>query len=161
MNCNIIMEEYDINIYKPGEYDRVKIEQHLIETSDYFTPPTIIRVNIKDWAQKLYSKSTIFELVINKKIAGLAALYFNRFPEFSYGTHVCVLKKYQKDMYGVELIIRVIDYARKNGSGGFRCEIRKSNRALVRLYQSLGFSIEKEIKICNSDEVGLIISKTF
>ena len=92
-------------------------------------------------------------------IVGLGALYFNQAPDFSYGTHVCVLKEYQDGMYGIEMMIKMVEYAQNHGSEGYRCEIRKSNRPLVKFYKSLGFTVEKDISLPDSNEIDLIISK--
>lgn len=147
--------------YLPRQYDVNKIERHLIETNDYFIPPTSDRVDIKKWARKLYENATIFELSDGEIIVGLGALYFNQAPDFSYGTHVCVLKEYQDGMYGIEMMIKMVEYAQNNGSEGYRCEIRKSNRPLVKFYKSLGFTVEKDISLPDSNEIDLIISKKF
>ena len=151
----------EILFYEKGQFEETKIKQHLIETDSYFLPNTSKRVNIDKWSKKLAANASLFVVIDKNKVVGLAAFYFNEAPDDTYGTHVCVLKEYQDEMYGVELILRMIEYAKTNGSKGFRCEIRKSNTPLVKFYKKLGFSVEKEIILDGTEETNLIIYKQF
>ena len=149
------------NIYQPHEYDEDKMYLFLKETDDYFIPALSERVILKEWAKKLCSNAVVFELVLDGSIIGIGATYYNESTAFSFGTFVCVKKEYQKEMYGVELIQQMIDYAKENGSAGFKCEVRKSNKPLVKFYKMLGFEIVEEISVPNTTENGLILLKTF
>lgn len=150
-----------MNIYQPHEYDDEKMYRFLKETDDYFIPALSERVNLKEWAKKISSNAVVFELVVDNSIIGIGATYYNDAPAFSFGTFVCVKKEYQKEMYGVDLIQRMIDYAKENGSAGFKCEVRKSNKPLVKFYKLLGFEIIEEISVPNTTENGLLLLKKF
>ncbi len=150
-----------MNIYQPHEYDDEKMYLFLKETDDYFIPALSARVNLKEWAKKISSNAVVFELVVDNSIIGIGATYYNDAPAFSFGTFVCVKKEYQKEMYGVDLIQRMIDYAKENGSAGFKCEVRKSNKPLVKFYKLLGFEIIEEISVPNTTENGLLLLKKF
>lgn len=150
-----------MNIYQPGEYSENKLFQFLRETDDYFVPAMSVRVNLKEWAAKMCKYAVIFEYVLNGEIIGLGATYFNKAPSYSFGTYVCVKKEYQKEMYGVELIQKMIDYVKEKESKGFKCEIRKSNKPLVKFYELMGLEVIEEISVPNSTETGLIMQITF
>ena len=111
--------------------------------------------------KKICEHAVVFELFLDDALIGIGATYFNKAPSFSFGTYVCVKREYQKEMYGVELIQQMIDYAKENGSEGFRCEVRKSNKPLVKFYKLLGFKIIEEISVPNTTESGLILEKKF
>ncbi|SHK85403.1 Acetyltransferase (GNAT) family protein [Fibrobacter sp. UWT2] len=150
-----------MNIYQPGEYNENKLFLFLQETDDYFVPAMSVRVNLRDWAVKMCKYAVIFEYELDGEIIGLGATYFNNAPAYSFGTYVCVKKEYQKEMYGVELIQKMIDFARENGSKGFKCEIRKSNKPLVKFYKLMGLEAVEEISVPNTTETGLIMQITF
>lgn len=150
-----------MNIYQPHEYDEEKMYRFLKETDDYFIPTLSERVDLKEWAKKISSNAVVFELVVDDSIIGIGATYYNDAPAFSFGTFVCVKKEYQKEMYGVDLIQQMIDYAREKGSAGFKCEVRKSNKPLVKFYKLLGFEVVDEISVPNTTENGLLLLKKF
>ena len=150
-----------MNIYQPKQYDEKKILDFLKVTNDYFVPHLSERVNLEEWSKKLYNFAVIFEQNVNGIVVGLGAMYFNYAPDFSFGAYVCVKKEYQKEMYGVELIEQMIDYAKKNGSQGFRGEIRKSNKQMVKFYKLMGLEIVDEISIPSSTEIRCIMQKNF
>lgn len=148
-------------LYAPGTYDSNKLKQFLIATDNYFSPCMSVRVDLNEYNEKLILNSYIVEAVEKDVLAGIGAFYFNAAPNYSYGTFVCALKEYQNEMCGVELITKMIDYSKQKGSIGFKCEIRKSNKALVKFYETLGFVIDEEIFLENSNEINLIIHKDF
>lgn len=150
-----------MKIYKPNEYNQNKLHKFLEETDDYFIPALSVRVDLNDWAKKLCEYATIFEVEIDQVLIGIGALYFNKAPEYSYGTFVCVKKEYQKEMYGVELIQQMISYAKDNASTGFKGEIRKSNKQMVKFYKLMGLEITEEVSIPNSTETRFIMQITF
>lgn len=150
-----------MKIYQIHEYDENKLFSFLQETDDYFIPPISNRVNLREWAKKLCDLAIIFEQEVDGLLVGIGAMYFNCSPNYSYGTYVCVKKEYQKEMYGVELIEQMIDFAKRNGSQGFRGEIRKSNKQMVKFYKLMGLDIVEEISIPSSTEVRYIMQKNF
>ena len=150
-----------MNIYQPCEYSTERLFAFLKETDGYFIPALSERVNLHEWAEKICKYAVVFEVEQDGLIVGIGATYFNKAPAVSYGTYVCVKKEYQKEMFGVELIQRMIDYAEENGSGGYKCEIRESNKPLVKFYRALGFETIEENASPNSDGNRLIIQKLF
>ena len=148
-------------VFEVGKYDVEKLKEFVILTDDYFMPKMSARVNLSDYCDKLQSKAYIVEATDGDILAGIGAYYFNMSPEYSYGSYVCALKEYQDEMCGVDLINNMISHSEKMGSKGFKCEIRKSNKPLVKFYKALGFVIDEEFKVENSAEIDLIIHKDF
>lgn len=144
-------------LYKPGEIDVESLESFLKETDDYVIPSLSTLVNISDYAKKLAEKATMFVALDGFKIVGISATYVNKAPSFSYGTYLCVLKPYQDDMIGIDLILKSIDYCKEYGSASYRGEIRKANKVLWHFYKRLGFVAIEESVYPNSDVSSLII----
>ncbi len=152
----------EFKVFKPGESDPDKLYDFLMEVDDYLTPTLSSRVNLVDYSQKLSRQATNFVAMNGDEIIGLSSFYFNESPEMSFGTYLCVKNEWQKEGgIGIKLLTDSIDYCEKNGSKGFWCAIRKSNKPLRKLYRYLGFSIKSEETYPNSDVVELYIEKIF
>ena len=148
-------------IKKPNESDSTTIYNYLLKTDSYLTPTLSSRVDLKDYSTRLAHNATCFYVYDDSNLVGFGALYFKPSPELSFGTYVSVLKEYQKEMIGVDLLIMMVDYCEEHHSGGYWCAIRKSNKQLVGLYKSLGFIIKEEKCYPNSDVIEYYIEKTF
>lgn len=149
-------------IYKPGEIKTEDFFPFIKEIDTYLTPTLSSRVNLTEYANKLSQKAYNYIARDDDKIIGISSFYFNIFPQMSYGTLLGVDKQYQKDGgIGIKLLTDSIDFCKNNGSKGFGCVIRKSNKPLRKLYMILGFSIKSEDTYPNSDVTELIIEKIF
>lgn len=154
------MIEY--KLYKPGELEPERLFDFLNEVDDYLTPTLSSRVNLTDYSKKLANQATNYVAIDNGEIIGLSSCYFNEAPEMSFGTYLCVKEEYQKEGgIGIKLISDIIDYCEANGSKGFWCAIRKTNKPLRKMYKILGFTIKSEQTYPNSDVVELYIEKLF
>lgn len=149
--------EVEYITYKPREIDVNLLEVFLREADKYAIPYLSTLVNIREYAEKLAERATLFVAQDNSRIVGLSAVYVNKAPDFSYGTYLCALKPYQDDMVGIEVLMKSIEYCRQYGSVSFRGEIRKANKPLWNFYKRLGFKIVEEKVYPNSDVQSLII----
>lgn len=59
----------------------------------------------------------------------------------SHITNVCVRPEYRKRGYGKALMETLMEISRENGAEAITLEVRVSNRAALRLYLGLGFTI--------------------
>ena len=149
-------------IYKPEEIEADVLFSFIKEIDTYLTPTLSSRVNLAEYANKLSQKAYNYIARDDDKIIGISSFYFNLSPQMSYGTLLGVDKHYQKDGgIGIKLLTESIDYCKNNGSKGFGCAIRKSNKPLCKLYRILGFSIKSEETYPNSDVTELLIEKIF
>lgn len=151
----------EYKLYRPGELDASIIHAFLIEMDDYLIPTLSSRVDLGAFATKISNLATHYVAYDGKSLIGLCSFYFNYSPHCSYGTYVCTHPNYRDEMVGVELLQKFIEYCRLNGSKGVEAVIRKSNKALVKFYSAMGFSIVGEENYPNSDIVELHIEKTF
>ena len=152
----------EFKVYRSGESDANKLYDFLMEVDDYLTPTLSSRVNLVDYSRKLSRQATNFVAMNGEEIIGLSSFYFKESPDMSFGTYLCVKNEWQKEGgIGIKLLTDSIDYCEKNGSKGFWCAIRKSNKPLRKLYRYLGFSIKSEETYPNSDVVELYIEKIF
>ena len=152
----------EFRMFSPEGLPAHQLLSFLEEVDDYFTPTLSSRVNLSDYSRKLSKQATNFVAIEDDKIVGLSSCYFNKAPEMSFGTYLCVKKEFQKDGgIGIKLISDTIDYCEQNGSKGFWCAIRKTNKPLRKLYKILGFSIRSEQTYPNSDVIELYIEKMF
>lgn len=59
----------------------------------------------------------------------------------SHITNLCIRPEHRKQGYGRALMEALMDVSRENGAEAVTLEVRVSNRAALRLYLSLGFTI--------------------
>lgn len=148
--------------YEPGDANVQELLSFLKETDDYFQPPISTKIELFAYAEKLASHATNFVARDSGVIVGFSSTYINKAPEMSFGTYVCVKKEYQKDgLIGTELMLSGIREAKKKGSRGIWCMIRKSDVALWNFYKRLGYTIVCEEQVEGSDVIELHIEKIF
>jgi RimJ/RimL family protein N-acetyltransferase len=78
-------------------------------------------------------------------ITGLAQFTTN---EGSHTAEVAIVIKdeYQNQGIGTELLIHLTYIAKKQGLLGFSADVLKDNRAMLHLFEKIGFNIEKKVK---------------
>jgi ribosomal protein S18 acetylase RimI-like enzyme len=118
------------------------IFKHLENCKDNFVPVLEDRVNIREYAEKLFIKSVTFEAWQNDLLAGLVACYFND-PDRKTGfiTSVSVEEKYSGSGIAKELMKMCIDYAVKNKYKEILLDVGSNNSRAINLYDKLGFII--------------------
>lgn len=67
----------------------------LIENSDEFTPPLSQRINLNEYAVKLYNKTKIFSYTIDNHLVAVICVYVNC-PPVAYISFVLCDKKHQR-----------------------------------------------------------------
>ena len=148
--------------FPPRTLDVELVYGFLKDVDDYLTPTLSSRVDLLEYATKLTKQATIYVAFDDGAIIGLGAFYFNKSPELSFGTYVCVKKEYQKEgMIGVKLVKDSVDYCQKEGSRGFWSVIRKSNLPLRKMYKILKFKEQTESLYPGSDVASIRIERIF
>ena len=154
------MIDYAVN--EPNTMSVDEVLAFLEETDDLVIPTLSTLVDLEEYAEKITTKAVIFTARDFGRIIGLTAIYFNKAPGYSYSTFTMVKREYQLvEMVGMELSDRVRDYAKNNGSAGMRYEIRKTNKPLLRYYQSRGAKILSEKVYPGTDIASLLMEVTY
>lgn len=126
--------------YKTKAAAECEIFLHLKECSVAFVPPLAERVNIDEYAKKIYKRSITFEAWSGKLLVGLIAAYFDEGGSRSvFITNVSVLGKFTGQGVATKLLDMCAEYAKNNGFPELRLEVHKDNTPAVRFYTKHGF----------------------
>jgi len=117
---------------------------HLTACSDSFVPPLAQRVNIIEYAQKIFEKSVTIEAWAGQLLVGLIAVYFN-VVDSAFITNVSVLKEFSGYGIASKMMDMCIENARTNNFHAITLEVDKYNKVAIRLYRKFRF-IVNEIK---------------
>ena len=100
------------------------------------------RVDIADYAEKIYANAERLRLWIDNRLVGMAAMYLNPEDRSGYITNVSVIAgaKGQGIAYGLcSLCLR---YAQEQNLKSIVLEVGKENAAAIGLYEKLGFEMQ-------------------
>lgn len=111
---------------------------HLKACNADFIPPLSQKVDLSQYAAKLFSNALTFEAWDNNLLAGLIAAYFNKKPS-GFITNVSVLNQYKGFGLASQLMLNTIDYAKTNGFTDISLEVNANNAAAVALYEKYNF----------------------
>jgi ribosomal protein S18 acetylase RimI-like enzyme len=127
--------------YSLNKATEAEIAEHLFLCSVDFVPPLSDRVEIKDYAKKIVTKSTRFEAWGNGALVGLLAAYCND-PEkrIAYVTSVSILSEWRKKGISTRLITNCIEQARKSGMHRISLEVARENILATQMYKKNGFT---------------------
>lgn len=133
--------------YKIKKASQKDLYLHLEMCNHLFVPPLSDKVNLHDYAQKIYKKSQTFEAWHKKKLVGLIAVYFNDSQsKKGYITNVSVLENYINKGIASQLIKMTKEYAQNNDFTKISLEVQSKNNIAIELYKKHHFEIEHEGK---------------
>ncbi|MFE3846677.1 GNAT family N-acetyltransferase [Flavobacterium sp. LB3P45] len=136
------MDVIDYEIKKASQKD---LYLHLEMCDHLFVPLLSDKVNLHDYAQKIYKKSQTFEAWHDKKLVGLIAVYFNDSQsKKGYITNVSVLENYINKGIASQLIKMTKEYAKNNDFTKISLEVHSKNKNAITLYKKQGFEIENK-----------------
>jgi len=119
-----------------------QIAKHLMSCDKTFIPPLSERVEIYNYARKVTTHATRFELWANDNLVGLVAMYCNdQEKRIAYITSISVLSRWQCQGIASQLIQRCISYASNQGFFYIELEVDTRNSRAVTLYKKHRFSI--------------------
>jgi ribosomal protein S18 acetylase RimI-like enzyme len=126
--------------YKIKTATEAEICTHLIECSASFRPPLDVKVNIPEYATKIFNNSITFEAWNGNSLIGLVAAYFNDIKKHSgYITNVSVVAKYKGQGIASSLLNNCIDYAIKNNFKEVDLEVSEESKNAIHMYKNFGF----------------------
>ena len=114
---------------------------HLTECGDSFIPPLAERVNINDYAKKIFERSVTFEGWAVDLLVGFIATYLDDNADRSaFITNVSVLKSFASLGIASKLLDMCIEYTRKNNFKILALEVHERNNPAIYLYKKFGFN---------------------
>ncbi len=131
------MENVDYKIKQALEKN---IFFHLEECKNDFIPPLEQKINIKEYAKKIFDKAVTFEAWHNKKLSGLVAAYFNQKTSIAFITNVSVIKSMMGKGVASVLLKNCIEAAMQKKIKEIQLEVDKNNFAAVSFYKKFNFT---------------------
>jgi ribosomal protein S18 acetylase RimI-like enzyme len=113
---------------------------HLNKCNNSFVPPLNTRINIADYAKKIFNNAVTFEAWREKELIGLIAIYFNKETNIGFITNVSVMKEYMGSGIASNLIKMCIEYAEKFNYNEIKLEVYKDNKPAVNFYKKYNFT---------------------
>ena len=118
-----------------------QIEEHLLRCEADFVPRLSERVDLGDYARKLFNEATRAEAWSGSELVGLVAFYCNDESKRAiFVTNVSVLSAWRHNKLAARLMVECIGFANRSGFQHIDLEVACSNAPAVRLYQKLGFT---------------------
>jgi len=115
------------------------IRFHLEECNNNFLPPLNEKVNINEYAKKIFEKAITFEAWKEKTLIGLIAAYFNNTSSSVFITNVSVTKKHMGSGVASQLLHNCIEYARHKRFNEIQLEVGCENIQAQNFYKKHNF----------------------
>lgn len=122
-----------------------EIALHLRGCDDSFMPPLSTRVEIDEYAWKLFGAANRFEAWADGELVGLSAVYSNSVNRnLAFLTNISVSPAWRGLGIASRLLDNSIEKVRELGFLRLELEVNRSNRGAITLYEKRGFlSVEK------------------
>lgn len=143
-------------VFEQNEVNKHQIITFLNKVDKDFYPNLSLRVSLEEYSEKLKNYAINFCSYLDNELIGLASVYFNKRPKYSYWTFFAVDSRFRSFGVGIELESMLIDYCKKNDSKGIEGEVRSSNKRLIRIHEMFGFQIVG-VKLDTNDLVEKLI----
>ncbi len=139
--------------------DKNELEEFFFRINSEFTPYLEKNLNICEYAEKLSKNAIIFITKVNNIIVGMAAIYYNTVPDYSFGTFMGVLKEYRKYGIALQLEENYIEYFKKLNTPGIKSVVNCNNKNALKLHKYFGFEILNKFydEIMNIEKYELIL----
>lgn len=117
---------------------------HLNACDDSFIPALSTRINIDEYAQKIYDKAITFEAWNKKQLVGLIATYFSQ-PEagIAFITNVSVCKNSKGKGIASQLLSHCIEYGKKINYNEIKLEVNSENIPAITFYKKHQFTYKE------------------
>jgi len=138
---------------------REQIAGHLEACDADFVPRLSRRVDLNEYAGKIFDHAVRFEAWSETMLVGLVAAYCNDPLGRAHITSVSVLKPWWGKGIADSLLLRCIRHAAEAGFRAIDLEVGMENRSAIALYQRHGFSIVNRQASASSLEMSLDLDR--
>ena len=119
---------------------REDILTHLTECNNNFSPSLSDRVNLGEYAEKIFVKALTFEAWADHRLVGLIAVYIGQSePYITFVTNVSVVRNFARRGIATELLTKCIAYARNLKQRQIVLEVSPTNSHAVSFYKKFDF----------------------
>lgn len=126
-----------------------EIALHLALCDSDFVPPLSSRIDIKEYAHKIFTNATRFEAWAGAVLVGLVAMYCNDSSHrLAYITSVSVLPESQGNGIASQLMERCIAFVGDLGFESVELEVDSENSKAVHMYEKHGFLARRSGGAC-------------
>lgn len=120
--------------------DESMLYDFLVKGDGDFPEPLSNRVDLRDYAKKLYNNAVIIAELRDNQIAGIFAGYINdEIKKEAYVTFVNVLNKYRRNGIAKKILLEFIEVVRKRGFREIHLHTSMENYGAIKLYETNGF----------------------
>jgi len=130
-------------LYTQGKASAEDIFFHLNKCNKDFTPSLDNKVNIQEYASKIFEKAVTFEAWDEDILVGLVAAYVNdRGNQVVFITNVSVIETHRGKGIVCNLLKNCISHARQNHFKSIILEVSALNGRAILIYEKAGFQIQ-------------------
>jgi len=126
-------------VFSINQKSHLEIRDHLIACRDSFVPALNFYVDIYDYSEKLFCKSTRLEIADNGQLVALAAIYVNDLEKTAYLTNFSVVPEYQGCGIAGLLLTKCKQYVTERENRLIKLEVFNANHKAVSFYRKNGF----------------------
>lgn len=106
-----------------------------------FTPSLEKTINLPEYVRKITQKAVIFLAIDKIKIVGMAAVYLNQLPDYSFGTFLGVQREYRKQEIAFRIEENIIEYFKEHNTKGIKAVVNCDNLSAVKFHKYFGFKV--------------------
>lgn len=122
----------------------IDIYKHLKAVSPFFFPPLEGRVDIEEYANKLFTYAEREEVYYNEELTGFIAYYYTEGEKEAFISNVSVLPDFKNKGIASSLLRKVKLFLRNKGVYKISMEVT-NNSSIIDFYRKSGFDLDKEI----------------
>ena len=141
--------KYTAQIIKPSCVKPKRVEKILKKLDKSFYEPLSMRVNIKEYSDKLSEKAINFFLILSSNDIAHAAIYVMDKQSKIFVTNFGVIHKYQGKGIGGLLLKLIENYAIKSDIFLIELEVNYQSINVIKFYTKNGFKKKKDKLIKN------------
>lgn len=131
-------------LFTQGKASAEDIFFHLNKCNKDFTPPLDNKVDIQEYAAKIFEKALTFEAWDEEILVGLVAAYFNdRGDQVVFITNVSTSETHRGKGIVCDLLNNCISHARQNHFESIILEVSALNTRAILIYEKAGFQVQE------------------
>lgn len=128
--------------YKINNATQNDLLLHLELCNNMFIPPLNLKVDLKEYGQKIFENAFLVEAWHQKDLIGLIATYFNDVEKsIGFVTNVSVIKEFNNRGVAKKMLELTKKYAIENNLKIIKLEVHPENENAIRFYIKNDFKI--------------------